>query len=107
LIVVDYKLSEKGYIVLPTRNTEGRYWEHIADGELSPLPVFLEPVKIAKPEDVVEIPIPEGKRDDTLFRHVSRLRDFISDEDEIRKIMYFINQYLTKPPLEKNILKLL
>ena len=109
LIVVDYKLSEKGYTVLPdpTRNTEGRYWEHIADGELSPLPVFLEPVKIAKPEDVVEIPIPEGKRDDTLFRHVSRLRDFISDEDEIRKIMYFINQYLTKPPLEKEHLETL
>jgi len=109
LIVVDYKLSEKGYTVLPdpTRNTEGRYWEHIADGELSPLPVFLEPVKIAKPEDVVEIPIPEGKRDDTLFRHVSRLRDFISDEDEIRKIMYFINQYLTKPPLKKEHLETL
>jgi len=109
LFVVDYRLANKGYIVLPSGNTEKREWIKLSnDDELSLLPFFLEPVCRAKNDDEVEFPIPIGKRNDTLFRHVSRLRDFIKNEEEIEKIMKFINNNLTEEPLpEKELQKII
>ena len=97
LIKVDYRLYQKGYIVLPTRNTEGRKWEHISHEELSPLPVFLEPHR-SKVAERITIPIAEHSRDDKLFRYISGLRDYYSNDDDIRQIAYFINRYLTEQP---------
>lgn len=97
LIKVDYRLYQKGYIVLPTRNTEGRKWEHISHEELSPLPVFLEPHR-SKVAETITIPIAEHSRDDRLFRYISGLRDYYSNDDDIRQIAYFINRYLTEQP---------
>jgi len=99
LFIVDYRLAEKGYIVLPTENTENRYWIEASNDDLSPLPFWLEPLRKAKPEENIELPIPNGTRNDTLFRHVSRLRDYIKDEEEIRRIMFFINENLTEEEL--------
>jgi len=97
LIKVDYRLYQKGYIVLPTRNTEGRKWEHISHEELSPLPVFLEPHR-SKVAETITIPIAEHSRDDRLFRYISGLRHYYSNDDDIRQIAYFINRYLTEQP---------
>mgnify|MGYP001206607304 CR=1 FL=1 len=97
LFVVDYRLQEKGYTVLPTENTENRRWVYY-DTYCDPLPFFLEPLRPAK-DDNIDLPILQGARNDTLFRHVSRLRDYIKDEEEIRKTIYFIAEHLCNPPL--------
>ncbi len=99
MLTVDYRLAGKGYTVLPTTNTEGREWINISLDGLSPLPNWLEPLRQAKEEDNIQIPIPVGTRNDILFKHCCRLRDYIQDEEEIRGIMRWINTYLTEEPL--------
>jgi Bifunctional DNA primase/polymerase, N-terminal. len=42
-ITVDYRLSGKGQIVLPSRNTEGREWV-LVETDISSLLFFLEPI---------------------------------------------------------------
>lgn len=103
LFVVDYRLAERGQIVIPTRNTLGRRWvEESLEHEPSELPLYLEPLKpVRKEEDVIPLPIEEGRRNEILFRHVSRLRDFLQDEGEIRRIVFWMNKWLCKPPLDE------
>lgn len=102
-IILDYRLAGKGYIVLPGEYTEGREWrQYELNGEVDPLPIWLEPLKTPKTDDVIPIPIPVGVRNDTLFRHTCRLRDFIKSEVEIEEIITFMNEYLTEEPLPKN-----
>lgn len=104
-IIVDYKLSGKGYIVLPTPGLEGREWKDIVEldrqEDLDLLPIFLEPFRCK----AFSIPIKEGERNDTLFRHISGLRNLVKNEDEIREIASFINDYLTEKPLGKEELE--
>ncbi len=113
LLIVDYRLPDKGQIVLPAENTEGREWQYYSLDGLSPLPIWLEPLRPAKEEDYIQIPIPVGARNDTLFRHCCRLRNYIGDcvkdGEEIRRVISWINKYLTEEPLEdyevENIIK--
>jgi len=108
LLAVDYRLPRIGQAVLPTQNTEGRDWVKISQDDLSPLPTWLEPLRKVKPEDDIPIPIPVGTRNDILFRHACRLRDFIKDEEEIKEVMRWINTYLTEEPLgEQELEKLI
>lgn len=103
LFVVDYRLAGRGLIVLPTFNTEGRRWiEESLEQKPSELPFYLEPLKtVKKDDDFIPLPIEEGRRNDTLFRHVSRLRDYIQDGEEVKRITFWINRWLCKPPLDK------
>ncbi len=104
LFTVDYRLAGKGYTVLPTDSTRGRMWRELSDGEIDDLPLFLEPLK--QTEEFYRFPIPIGNRNDTIFRHACRLRDYIRDEKEIKEICLFINRYLTEEPLpDKELLK--
>lgn len=103
----DYRLPGKGYIVLPTLNTEGRRFIHI-DTELAPMPKLFIPVRQSRKEDegkLLPIPISEGYRDDTLFRHASRLREWniahrlnLTESDK-QEILETINFIFCEPPL--------
>ncbi len=99
MLTVDYRLAGKGYTVLPTTNTEGREWINLSLDGISPLPTWLEPLRQAKEEDTIQIPIRVGERNDILFRHCCRLRDYSQDEEEIREVMRWVNTYLTEEPL--------
>lgn len=109
LFTVDYRLPGRGYIVLPAENTENREWVNLSLDGISQLPVWLEPLRRAGEDENIHIPISVGERNDTLFRHCCRLRNYIKDEEEIRQIIYFINRCLTEEPLVieelENILK--
>ncbi len=102
IITVDYRLPGRGYIVLPGEETEGREWRNYSLNGISQIPVWLEPLKQAGAEDNIQIPIPVGERNDTLFRHCCRLRNYIKDEEEIRQVMHFINRYLTEEELTED-----
>lgn len=97
--LADYRLPNKGYIVLPSATTIGRYWETVSDEALSPLPSWLEILSTKKEERPFELPIAEGARNDTLFRHASRLQQYGYPDDEIYKIIEMMNAYLVSPPL--------
>lgn len=101
-VVVDYRLAGRGYTVLPSENTEGREWKCISSDELSFLPFLFEPLKTLKADDNVVIPILKGRRNDTLFKHVNRLRTLKVNEEEIRKTIFFMNRYFTEEPLPRD-----
>lgn len=100
--LADYRLPNKGYIVLPSYSTKGRYWGEISDSELSPLPSWLEILSTKKKERPFKLPIAEGARNDTLFRHASRLQQYNYRDEEIYKIIEMMNDYVVSPPLEDN-----
>ncbi|PET05517.1 hypothetical protein CN505_12830, partial [Bacillus cereus] len=95
---IDNRLPMKGYIVLPRGNTEDREWIHIADGELSETPYYFKctPAK----DRLFTLPICEGGRNDTLYKHICRLVEFGIDKDVIKQVAGFMNKHLIKPPLD-------
>lgn len=97
-IVVDYRLSGKGYIVIPTMNTAGREWLLNVD-TTPPLPSWLEPLRLAKDDEASLIPIRDGRRDDTFFQHSGRLRTILKDESKIQEVLSFMNANFTFPPM--------
>ncbi|HDR4411974.1 TPA: primase C-terminal domain-containing protein [Bacillus cereus] len=96
---VDYRLPMKGYIVLPRGNTEDREWIHIANSELSTTPYYFKRLKHAK-ERPFTLPISEGGRNDTLFKHLCRLVEFNVNKDEIERVAHFMNKYLITPSMD-------
>jgi putative DNA primase/helicase len=94
LFVVDYRLAEKGYTVVPTEGTEKRYLHYIPENnKLDYLPWWLEGLErwtAEKINMVYDIPIKEGMRNNILFAHACRLRYFGFGEDEIRTIFQLI-----------------
>ncbi|MDP4086009.1 MAG: phage/plasmid primase, P4 family [Bacillota bacterium] len=99
--VGDYRLSERGQIVLPSINTKGREWIKLADGELSELPIYFERLKKLNKEDrPFPIPMGEGGRNNTLYAHACRLVEFGFDQEEVHEITSFINRYFFFPSLE-------
>ena len=113
-VVVDYRLSGRGYIVLPTENTPGRYVEHM-DSDLDEMPVFFLPSRQYNQEHdediILSCPIAEGCRDDTIFRHASRLREWNVkyrlglSEDNIEQIIQQVNCFLCEPPLDEKTVR--
>ncbi len=111
-IIVDYRLAGKGQIVMPTRNTEGRYIEHM-DQDLDPLSIFFQPVRRfreKKDEDILlPVPIREGQRDDTFFRHACRIREWNVkhplklSENDIAELLHQVNHFLCEPPLDDHV----
>lgn len=103
----DYRLAGRGYFVWPTINTEAREFIHV-DDELDPMPSVFIPVRQFKPEDtdkLLPVTIHEGQRDDTLFRHACRLREWNGryslnlTEQELTAILEKVNSIFCEPPL--------
>ncbi|MBP3040564.1 primase C-terminal domain-containing protein [Bacillaceae bacterium Marseille-Q3522] len=97
----DYRIQERGQIVLPSVNTKGREWIKIHDGELSEMPIYFERLKkLNKENRPFPAPLSEGGRNDALYKHSCRLVEMGYSGEEIHEITSFINQYLFIPPLE-------
>lgn len=98
--VGDYRLAERGQIVLPSPNTKGREWLKIADGDLSPMPIYFDRLKKVSNDRPFPVPMNEGGRNNALYAHACRLVEFGYKPDEIHEIISFTNQYLFLPPLD-------
>lgn len=100
--VGDYRLSGRGQVVLPSENTGGREWVHIADGELSPMPIYFERLKkIDKAQRPFPIPMHEGGRNNALYAHCCRLVEFGYTQEQVHEIASFLNRYFFLPPLDQ------
>nr|WP_307191446.1 phage/plasmid primase, P4 family [Mesobacillus stamsii] len=99
--VGDYRLAERGQIVLPSDNTEGRGWIRLVDGDLSIMPIYFERLKkLNKEERPFSIPLKEGGRNNALYTHSCRLVEMGFNHDEIHEITSFINKFFIIPSLE-------
>jgi hypothetical protein len=105
-IVCDYRISGKGYIVLPSEETPGRYFLH-CDDELDPMPLMFQPVRTFNPEkdnELLPLPIYDGGRDDILFRHACRIRAWNEkhklelSRGDILEALQEINEIFGEPP---------
>jgi putative DNA primase/helicase len=97
----DYRLAERGQVVLPTVNTKGRVWLKVAHGELSEMPIYFERLKKLNEFDrPFPIPLNEGGRNNTLYAHACRLVEYGYDQEQIHEITSFINKYFFFPPLD-------
>lgn len=104
----DYRLPGKGYIVLPMPHTEGREIIH-ADEELDLMPSLFIPVRRFNEEKdderILPVIIAQGMRDDTLFRHAARVKEWnhkyrlnLTDKDRM-DVLQTINLIFCEPPL--------
>lgn len=107
-IVVDFRLSRKGYLVLPTENTEGRKVIHSTDRPLDPMPLLFLPVRGFKDTDTLTGRINEGSRDSFLFSHASKIREWnvahnlnLTPEEK-SQVLSELNQVFCYPPLSQN-----
>jgi replicative DNA helicase len=104
-LVVDYRLSARGYIVLPSQLTENRELICLPD-KLHPMPDIFIPVYQAKEiDELLSIPIAEGKRNDVLFKHACRLQVWSKKYAlgvNVLSILLLMNNMLCLPPMEDN-----
>ncbi len=104
-IVVDYRLSGRGYIVLPSINTKDRKVIHNPDTELDSMPLFFLPVRGFKETDEELDKIHDGSRTSTFISHASKIREWNVAHglkltiEEKRKVLDEINSILCYPPL--------
>ena len=100
--IVDYRLANKGYIVLPSEQTDGRYWIKIEQDPIVDMLDLFDPIKNCEAKDrPFEIPLGEGSRNDTLFRHAGRLCKHGVPEERVKEIIHDINDYLTYPSVDE------
>lgn len=101
-VVIDTRITGKGYIVFPTKNTEGRYVVTNSLNQLAELPHFLKPIrdseqvvdKVTNEKYVFPIPFEEiGSRNDTLNRFAGRLNVWKVPPIEIETSMKLIYKY--------------
>ncbi|MGG3887807.1 DUF927 domain-containing protein [Metabacillus fastidiosus] len=99
-IVCDYRLSGKGYTVLPTQSTEGRSWGHIESGALSETPFYLEPTPkmVNKPGDrPFSVPIQEA-RNNTVHSWLCALVEFnLWNKEQLQQIGELIFDSICNP----------
>lgn len=103
--VVDYRLSAKGYTVLPLgRVTEGRSWIHVCEDELDYMPSCFNPMKplnkMKDSERPFQVPIIHGTHNDTLHKHTCRLQEFGVSDDEIMSTILFMGEYVCDTPYD-------
>ncbi|WP_117161261.1 phage/plasmid primase, P4 family [Paraliobacillus sp. X-1268] len=99
--VGDYRLAGRGQVVMPSSNTEGREWVHIANDELSPMPIFFERLKKVEAKSrPFEIPVYEGGRNNTLYSHCCRLIEFGYSQKEVLYIVRFLNRFFFMPSID-------
>ncbi|WP_217587014.1 DUF927 domain-containing protein [Lentibacillus saliphilus] len=98
--MVDYRLSKRGYVVIPSPNINDRSWEIIEKNDLDTMPVFFEklPKNLDKEENAISLPISTGSRNDKIHKWLSFLREANKWEaDDIWRIGYFIAEHLCSP----------
>ncbi|NMA48630.1 MAG: hypothetical protein GX947_02490 [Tissierellia bacterium] len=100
LVKVDYRAGGKNQIVLPSENTDGRYWiegnEEYLTQELSEIPYFLYPIKANGQLSDLEC----GNRNNFFFEHARRLFGQGFSEEEVMEICCIQNEYFSSEPLE-------
>ena len=101
-ITVDYRVTNKGYIVFPSENTSKRFILTASTEPLSELPSWLFPLWNAnKNKDAIpEFPLIEGSRNDFLFNWACRLRQLGQSEEAASEAVEIINQHLIEEPLD-------
>lgn len=95
-ISVDTRTHGKGYIVLPTPNTDGRYFESIED-EIDTFPDWLTPLWTT-PSDGSDKALPnypiESGRNDFLFRWCSKMASQGQSKEQVSIAAHIIGKYL-------------
>jgi hypothetical protein len=95
---VDYRVGGKGYVVLPTSNTEGRRWVEVAE-QLDIMPKWFNPLfSLAKKERAVTLPIENGVQNNTLNSHGYCLKNkFGLTSTDVAEMMRFLGYYACVP----------
>lgn len=102
-VVVDYRLSGKGYTILPTPNTQDRAITWLPS-TIDNMPDIFIPVRTAKQDEqgALDIPVWEGSRNGTMISHAARVKAWNERYrlglDE-RQILEDINIMFLNPPL--------
>lgn len=96
----DTRVPNKGYCILPF-NCKDREW---IDGEIEELPYWIKPLHISsKTETFIKIDAGEGDgRNDSLIRHIMRLKKEGFSQDQISKTVDLINKYVWKDSLSQS-----
>lgn len=96
----DTRTAGKGYCVLPF-NCPDRQW---VDGEVEELPSWITPLNIpSKSPEYIEVGAKDGDgRNDSLIRHIMRLRKEGHSEEDIKVILKIINNCVWGEPLPEN-----
>lgn len=95
---VDYRIAGKGYIVLPTPNTEGREWVEVSGG-LDEVPKWFYPLfSLKSKERPIKIPIDAGMQNTTFNDHGWTLKNkFGVSDTDVEKIMRFMARHICNP----------
>lgn len=99
-IVCDYRLSQKGYTVLPSSNAEGRSWSYVEYEPLDETPFYLEPTPkmVSKSEDrPFSVPILEA-RNNAVHSWLCALVEFNKwDKEKLNKVGQLVFEYICSP----------
>ncbi|EKN69283.1 phage associated DNA primase [Neobacillus bataviensis LMG 21833] len=98
-VTIDTRNAQKGYIVFPTDNTEGRVIEHISGTDLDELPHYLIPRRVAdsirdKETGFIDtFLLDDGSRDVMMTKWRGRFWAWNMDEEQYRESMMLIWKY--------------
>jgi putative DNA primase/helicase len=101
-VIIDTRTAGSGYIVFPTKNTEGRYLHSISKKQLDVPPNYLLPIrnsqlvndKATKEKYIFPIPIQEsGSRNNTLYNFGTHLRAWGISNGELSKALELIYEF--------------
>lgn len=100
---IDTRTAEKGYCVLPF-NCSDRQW---IDGDVENIPYWIEPLSISsKSQEFITVGAKDGDgRNDSLIRHIMRLRKEGFSADQIWEIVTIINSSIWADPMKEEELK--
>ena len=100
---IDTRVAGKGYCVLPF-NCEDRRW---IEGDIEDLPFWISPLSISsKSQDFITVGAKDGDgRNDSLIRHIMRLKKEGLSSDEIWKTITIINECVWSESLKEEELK--
>ena len=66
------------------------------------MPIFFNRLKkVGKQNRPFPIPLSEGGRNNTLYKHCCRLVEFGYSPEEVEEIVHFLNKYFFLPPLDQ------
>ncbi|MFT9428180.1 MAG: phage/plasmid primase, P4 family, partial [Sporolactobacillus sp.] len=98
--VGDYRTAGHGQIALPSAQTPDRTWVRVEKEALSEVPaLFYRLYSVKNKPRPFTLPIAEGGRNDTLYKHASRLVEFGYTPEQIRQIIGFMNDHFLSPAL--------
>lgn len=100
---IDTRVAGKGYCILPYNCTD-RCW---IEGNVEDLPFWITPLRLSsKSEDFITVGAKSGDgRNDSLIRHIMRLRKAEFSETNIYTILKIINENVWAEPLPEDELE--